>query len=162
MNIELLLQPVPTDHRFLRRHYYKSGAVDAHQYHRIGNAAATTGQRGRVAHTFMQRKGGNRDVFVGFTVFSVSTGRVDLATLRHSSGIDSAPQPQPHASLAPWCQTKLAVQRFLRSDAQAAGDGVAYTSEITCDIIAFRPKKIFSNSFLDLRASIFVINHARV
>lgn len=88
--------------------------------------------------------------------------RVDLATLRHSSGIDSAPQPQPHASLAPWCQTKLAVQRFLRSDAQAAGDGVAYTSEITCGIITFRPKKFFSNSFLDLRASIFVINHARV
>lgn len=144
---DYLLQPVPADHRFLSQRYYKPGAVDERQYHRIENAAATTGQRGCVAHTSTQRKGGNRDVLAGFAVFSVSTDRVDLATLRHSSGIDSAPQPQPHASLAPWCQTKPAVQRFLRSDAQAAGDGVAYTSQIACGIITFRPKISFSNSF---------------
>ena len=35
--------------------YYKSGAVDARQYHRIGNAAAIAGQRGRVAHTSTRR-----------------------------------------------------------------------------------------------------------
>lgn len=133
----------------------KSGAVDGRQYRRIGNATAatTTGQRRRPAshtHTRLRavKRRRLRACFAGSVVFSASTRRLGLATLWHSSGIDSAPQPQPHASLAPRCRTMLAVQRFLRSDAQAAGDVVAHTNRrIACGIQRSVQKFFFNSLF---------------